>query len=285
MIGILLAGGVGSRLYPLTKNSSKQLLPIFDKPMIYYPLTTLMFAGIRKIFVVVTPEHINDYKNVLKDGSQWGLEFVFLMQSEPRGIADCFNLIPDEFTHESCTMILGDNLFYGSGLGRSLHNAYDGSGALIYAYEVSNPSDYGVVVFENNGAPKEILEKPTFNTSSFAIPGLYRFDSRCYELVKDVSPSKRGELEITDILNKYLASGDLKVDILPRGTAWLDTGSPKNLLAASNFVSVIEERQGLKIGCPEEVSLREGLISQIKFNEIVNNLPVGSYRTYLEKLI
>lgn len=284
MIAILLAGGLGSRLYPSTKKISKQLLPVFDKPMIYYSLTTLMFAGIRKIFIVVTPSSIEDYKTLLNDGSQWGLEFQFIIQEKPSGIADSFNLIPSEYTDQPCIMILGDNLFYGSGLGRGLKQSFTGQGSLIYAYEVANPNDYGVVVFDSENKPIKILEKPDYDISNFAIPGLYWFDNHCYEYAKKISPSERGELEITDILNEYLRAGELKVNILPRGTAWLDTGTAQNLLAASNFVSVIEERQGLKIGCPEEVALREEFISKSEFARVVAKLPAGNYREYLEKL-
>jgi glucose-1-phosphate thymidylyltransferase len=284
MIAILLAGGLGSRLYPATKKISKQLLPVFDKPMIYYPLTTLMFAGVRKIFIVVTPSSIEDYKTLLNDGSQWGLEFEFIIQEKPNGIADSLNLIPIEYTQEPCIMILGDNLFYGSGLGRGLKQSFTGQGALVYAYEVANPNNYGVVVFDSEGKPIKILEKPTYQISNFAIPGLYWFDNHCYEYAKKISLSDRGELEITDILIEYLRAGNLKVNILPRGTAWLDTGTAQNLLAASNFVSVIEERQGLKIGCPEEVAFREEFISRDEFNQLVAKLPAGNYREYLEKL-
>lgn len=284
MIAILLAGGLGSRLYPSTKKISKQLLPVFDKPMIYYSLSTLMFAGMRKIFIVVTPSSIEDYKTLLNDGSQWGLEFQFIIQEKPSGIADSFNLIPSEYTDQPCIMILGDNLFYGSGLGRGLKQSFTGQGSLIYAYEVANPNDYGVVVFDRENKPIKILEKPDYDISNFAIPGLYWFDNHCYEYAKKISPSERGELEITDILNEYLRAGELKVNILPRGTAWLDTGTAQNLLAASNFVSVIEERQGLKIGCPEEVALREEFISKSEFAQVVAKLPAGNYREYLEKL-
>jgi len=283
MIGIILAGGMGSRLYPLTQDLSKQLLPVFDKPMIYYPITTMMFAGVRTLFIIVTPDSLPLFKSVLGDGSQWGIKIIMIVQREPKGIADCFNLIPTEFTTMSCVVCLGDNIFYGSGLGSSLKTAFDGSGALAYAYEVSNPEKYGVVKLESNGSIVEIVEKPSQYLSSYAIPGLYWFDANCFDYVKQIKPSKRGELEITDILKMYLVEQKLKIKILQRGTAWLDTGTAASLLAASVFVSVIEERQGLKIGCPEEVALREKLIDKNKFNLVVSKLPEGPYKTYLEK--
>jgi len=284
MIGIILAGGKGSRLFPMTMITNKQLIPVYDKPMIYYPLTTLMFAGVREIFVVVDPSQIDNYESILGDGSQWGLEIKFLLQDLPRGIADCFNLIPSEKKSESCSVILGDNLFYGMGLGTSLKTIYSGRGALAFAYEVSNPSDYGVVVLDGVGNAIEIVEKPQEIKSKFAIPGLYWFDHQCYELIHKIKPSLRGELEVTEMLKLYLAQNELNIQILARGTAWLDTGTPKNLLSAANFVSVIEERQGLKIGCPEEVAYREGLISKSQLQKNIESLPISEYRTYLENL-
>jgi glucose-1-phosphate thymidylyltransferase len=284
MIGIILAGGKGSRLFPMTMITSKQLIPVYDKPMIYYPLTTLMFAGVREIFVVVDPSQITNYKSILGDGSQWGLEIEYLLQDEPRGIADCFNLVPPDKRNQSCTVILGDNIFYGMGLGASLKTIYSGSGALAFAYEVSNPNDYGVVVLDGAGKAIDIVEKPQEFKSKYAIPGLYWFDQQCYELIHEIKPSKRGELEITEMLKVYLARNELNTQILARGTAWLDTGTPQNLLSAANFVSVIEERQGLKIGCPEEVALREGYITKTQFKSNVVSMPLGEYRSYLETL-
>jgi glucose-1-phosphate thymidylyltransferase len=284
MIGIILAGGKGSRLFPMTLITSKQLIPVYDKPMIYYPLTTLMFAGVREIFVVVDPSQINNYKSILGDGSQWGLDIRYLLQNHPRGIADCFNLVPADKQNQPCTVILGDNIFYGMGLGTSLKSIYSGSGALAFAYEVSNPNDYGVVVLDDAGKALDIVEKPEEFKSKYAIPGLYWFDQQCYELIHEIKPSARGELEVTEMLKSYMARGELNIQILARGTAWLDTGTPQNLLSAANFVSVIEERQGLKIGCPEEVALREGYISTSQFESIIGSMPSGEYRSYLETL-
>ena len=284
MIGVILAGGLGSRLFPLTKSTSKQLLPVYDKPMIYYPLTTLMFAGIREIYIVVAPDQLGNYQSTLSDGKQWGLNIQYLIQPTPRGIADCFNLIPKSAQRQPCAVILGDNIFYGMGLGTSLKTIYSGTGALAFAYEVSTPNEYGVVVLDESNSPVKIVEKPKEFVSKYAIPGLYWFDSQCYDFVKNMNPSERGELEITEVLNSYLAIKMLEIQILARGTAWLDTGSPKNLLSASNFVSVIEERQGLKIGCPEEVALREGFIDKNQFNKNLLSLPSGEYRNYLERI-
>jgi glucose-1-phosphate thymidylyltransferase len=284
MIGIILAGGLGSRLYPLTQSSSKQLLPVYDKPMIYYPLTTLMLAGVREIFVVVSPHQLENYQLTLKDGKQWGLDIQYLIQLQPLGIADCFNLVPKHVQNETCVVILGDNIFYGMGLGTSLKTIYSGAGALAFAYEVSKPSEYGVVVLDENENPVRIVEKPREFVSKYAIPGLYWFDSQCYHYIKDMRSSERGELEITEVLNQYLVDKSLVIQVLARGTAWLDTGTSKNLLSASNFVSVIEERQGLKIGCPEEVALREGYISNDEFERNLQLLPKGAYRSYLERI-
>lgn len=284
MIGIILAGGIGSRLFPLTKSISKQLLPVYDKPMIYYPLTTMMFAGVRDIYIIVAPSQVENYKLTLGDGSQWGLSINFVVQESPRGIAECFKLVPSSVHKKSCLVILGDNIFYGMGLGTSLKTSFSGHGALAYAYEVSNPNEYGVVRLDENGKPIEIVEKPDQFISKYAIPGLYWFDSKCYEIVHQIEPSARGELEITEVLKSYLSKHDLEVQILARGTAWLDTGTSKNLNAASNFVSVIEDRQGLKIGSPEEVAYREGFINEREFRALISTLPLGEYRSYLERI-
>lgn len=285
VIGILLAGGTGSRLFPLTKRTSKQLLPLYDKPMIYYPLTTLMFAGVSQIFIIVSPSQLAAYEEILKDGTQWGLNIKYVIQDEPRGIADCFRLIPLEVRNQSCLVVLGDNIFYGMGLGASLKSAFSGRGALAFAYEVSKPNDYGVVILNEDKAPVEIVEKPIEFVSKYAIPGLYWFDSNCFEYAANIQPSARGELEITDVLKEYLNRKTLEIQILARGTAWLDTGTSKNLLSAANFVSVVEERQGLKIGCPEEVAFRESYIDLLAFKTIINEMPNGEYKGYLEGLI
>ena len=252
--------------------------------MIYYPLTTLMFAGVREIYIVVSPDQIENYKSILNDGAHWGLKIEYLIQSKPNGIADCFNLVPKEVQNQSCVVILGDNIFYGMGLGTSLKSIYKGSGALAFAYEVSKPNEYGVVILDKNDSPTKIVEKPKEFLSKYAIPGLYWFDSKCYDYIQTMSPSSRGELEITEMLNRYLADQALNIHVLARGTAWLDTGTSQNLLSAANFVAVIEERQGLKIGCPEEVALREGLISRTQFELNLETMPKGEYRSYLESI-
>lgn len=284
MIGIILAGGSGTRLAPLTNVVSKQLLPIYDKPMIYYPITTLMLAGIREFVVVVSPGYLEQYKELLRDGNQWGVRITLVVQPNPGGIAQSFALVPPALRNQDCALILGDNLFYGMGLGTSLKTIFSGSGALVFAYQVANPSDYGVISFDSEFKPSRIQEKPLKPESNFAIPGLYFFDKSCYKLADELTPSSRGELEITDLLNLYLIRQKLSVQILARGTAWLDTGSPENLLAAASFVQVIEDRQGLKIGCPEEVAVREGFISEEMFRALLSELPKNSYRSYLENL-
>jgi glucose-1-phosphate thymidylyltransferase len=243
-----------------------------------------MFAGVREIFIVVAPDQIENYKSTLSDGAQWGLNIRYLIQPKPNGIAECFNLVPKEVQDQSCVVILGDNIFYGMGLGTSLKSIYDGAGALAFAYEVSKPNEYGVVILDDNGSPTKIVEKPKEFLSKYAIPGLYWFDSQCYNYIHTMSPSSRGELEITEMLNRYMANQSLKIHILARGIAWLDTGTSQNLLSAANFVAVIEERQGLKIGCPEEVALREGLISRTQFDMNLKSMPKGEYRSYLESI-
>lgn len=284
MIGIILAGGTGTRLAPLTNVVSKQLLPIYDKPMIYYPITTLMLAGIKEFVVVVSPEYLEEYKKLLGDGNQWGIKITLVVQPNPGGISQSFALVPSALRDQDCALILGDNLFYGMGLGTSLKTVFSGSGAMVFAYEVSNPSDYGVISFDSDFKPSRIQEKPSKPESNFAIPGLYFFNKSCYELANGLTPSARGELEITDLLNIYLTRKELSVQILARGTAWLDTGSPENLLSAATFVQVIEERQGLKIGCPEEVAVREGFITLSEFRSLLHHLPMNAYRSYLENL-
>ena len=285
MIGVVLAGGSGSRLFPVTRVLSKQLLSIYDKPMIYYPLTTLMFAGIKDFIIIVDPSQRNNYVNLLGSGDQWGVNFTFVNQVNPKGIADCFNLVPVEFRNDSCAVILGDNLFYGMGLGSSLKSVFKKQGALAFAYEVSNPSEYGVVQLDENQKPINIMEKPSAEVGNLAIPGLYFFDQSCYEVIKQIKPSHRGELEITEVLQAYMLESRLEIYKLARGTAWLDTGTHANLLAASNFVQVIEDRQGLKIGCPEEVAYRQGFITSEQLLDLTNKMPEGSYRSYLQRIV
>ena len=285
MKGILLAGGRGNRLWPTTSSISKQLLPIYDKPMIYYPLTTLMLAGVTEIAIVTNPEHEHLFRALLGDGRKWGLTLHFSPQALPTGIPDVLKLVPPYFQQDSVMVVLGDNLLYGMGLGASLKSAYSGHGALVFSYKVHNPSDYGVVVVDQAGYAISIEEKPTNPKSDLAIPGLYFLDREAYEMVHSLKPSARGETEITDLLNNYLIEGKLRVQKLERGTAWLDTGTFENLLEASEFVRVIEKRQGLKIGCPEEVSLRLGIVSESEFLTNVKSLPSSEYKKYLLNLV
>ena len=284
MIGIILAGGTGSRLWPLTKVVSKQLLPIHDKPMVYYPLTTLMLAGIRKILVITNPSYAEQYFNLLGNGSQWGLEIQIIEQPSPKGIPDAFNMVPEEHTNENCALILGDNLLYGVGLGRSLMDIYKNSGALAFAYSVSDPSAYGVVELSSEGNPISLSEKPLKPISNLAIPGLYFFDKSVFSKTKNLRPSLRGELEIIDLLNEYMKENELSIKILERGTAWLDTGTPDDLTSASEFVRVLEDRQGLKIGSPEEVALRQRFITYEDYADTVSKIPKSKYRDYLIQL-
>jgi glucose-1-phosphate thymidylyltransferase len=285
MIGLLLAGGKGSRLWPITSHTSKQLLPIYDKPMIFYSLSTLMLAGVKRIFLVCTSDYIKNFKALLGDGNQFGLSIEYLIQNEPKGIAHAIELIPNNERKSNLVISLGDNLFYGMGLGTSLQNVYKGSGALAFGYKVSNPEEYGVVCLDEKLVPTKIIEKPVNFVSSWAIPGLYFFDSNVYDYQKMLTPSARNELEITDLLKIYLKLNKLEISVLERGTAWLDTGNPQAILEASEFVRVIEHRQGMKIGCPEEIALRQGFISRGEFSELVQSYPESSYKSYLVSLL
>jgi glucose-1-phosphate thymidylyltransferase len=283
--GVIIAGGSGSRLLPITQAVSKQLLPIYDKPLIYYPLTTLMLAGIRDICIVVTPENRNLFEKLLGDGSQWGIKITLSEQKEPLGIANALTFIPKNFFEESLFVVLGDNFIYGTGLGASLKNAFGLKGALIFAHKVLNPEDFGVVTLNDSGKPIEITEKPKNSKSKLAIPGLYFFDTKLNSYLSEIDPSERGEYEITSILNKYLSHNDLQVNILERGVAWLDTGTPSALLSAGEFVQIIEKRQGLKIGCPEEIALENGFISKKQLEAHLKSLLNNEYKTYLLNLL
>lgn len=283
--GILLAGGTGSRIWPLSVAVNKQLLPVYDKPMIYYPLTTLMLAGATEILVITSHDSREGIKKLLGDGSQWGISITYAIQEKPTGIPEAFTLAPENFKNNSVILMLGDNLLYGMGLGESLKQNSKLIGGKIFAYQVSNPEEYGVVVLGDDGRPYQIIEKPDHPISNFAIPGLYFFDSSVYDRVKNIRPSGRGELEIVDILNSYLDEDLLQVQVLERGTAWLDTGNSISLLAAGEFVKVIEDRQGLKIGCPEEVALRIGLITVESLEKNLNKIPDGEYKKYLMQLL
>lgn len=284
MNGILLAGGRGSRLWPLTAVTNKQLLPVHDKPMIYYSLTTLMFTGATKIALISSKSDIGAFNELLGDGHQWGLDISYVVQDKPLGIAQCFELAPDEFRYDSVSVVLGDNVLYGMGLGTSLGNTFSGKGAQVYAYPVSNPSEYGVVTLDSFGNPTDIVEKPSNPRSNLAIPGIYFFDRTVWEKSTKLRLSSRNEFEIVDILRDYLNSSSLKVQLLERGTAWLDTGTTRNLISASEFVRVIEERQGLKIGCPEEIALRLGYISPADLLNLVVKMPEGLYKNYLQRI-
>ncbi|WP_018349110.1 glucose-1-phosphate thymidylyltransferase RfbA [Longispora albida] len=281
MRGILLAGGTGSRLWPITKAVSKQLMPVFDKPMVYYPLSTLIMAGISEILVITTPEDQQQFQRLLGDGSQWGLRLEYTVQARPEGIAQAFVLGEEFIAGEPVGLILGDNIFHGAGLGRRLSEHTDLHGGRIFAYQVANPQDYGVVEFGADGRAAAIEEKPAKPKSRYAVPGLYFYDSRVVEIAKNLKPSARGELEITAVNDTYLQAGELQVSILDRGTAWLDTGTFASLVQAAEFVRVIEERQSLKIGCVEEVAWRAGLIDDAQLAALAEPLLKSGYGTYL----
>jgi glucose-1-phosphate thymidylyltransferase len=282
--GIVLAGGNGSRLYPATIALNKQALPIYDKPMIYYPITTLMLAGIRDIVIVSSEAHILTFQKMLGDGKKWGIAIEYFIQQKPNGIPEVFNLLPSERHRDENLLILGDNLLYGVGLGESLNSVFGGNGALCFAYSVANPKDYGVVLLDSNNRVIKIVEKPTDFVSNYAIPGIYFFDKSVFSKSSKLQKSSRGELEIVDLLNMYLKEDLLETKILERGTAWLDTGNQSSMLDASEFVRVIEKRQGLKIGCPEEVALRMGYIDQNEYLSTVSLMPECDYKEYLLKL-
>ncbi len=285
MRGILLAGGTGSRLWPVTRAVSKQLMPVFDKPMIYYPLSTLMMAGIREILIVTTPEDREPFQRLLGDGSQWGLSFEYAAQPQPGGIAQAF-LIGERFVGDtSVALILGDNIFHGAGLGRQLSMNNGLVGGRIFAYPVANPHEYGVVEFDADGRVLSIEEKPEKPRSRFVVPGLYFYDNEVLKIARDLKPSARGELEITAVNSEYLGRGLLKVIELDRGTAWLDTGTFASLVQAAEYVRVIEERQGFKIGCVEEVAWRFGFIDDAQLDELAAPLLKSGYGLYLRALL
>jgi len=282
--GIILAGGAGSRLYPLTLVASKQLQPVYDKPMIYYPLTTLMLGGIRELCIISTPQDVPRFEQLLGDGGQWGISIVYRVQPEPKGIAQAFLIAADWIDGEAVALILGDNLFYGRTAWGEIFSEFQ-TGGRIFAYRVHDPERYGVVEFDAAGRVLSIEEKPKAPKSHFAVPGLYLFDEQIVDVCRNLKPSGRGELEITDVNLEYLKKGRLQVSLLGRGTAWLDTGTSSSLQEASNFIAIVERRQGTKVGCPEEVALRRGFIDRARFEKLVAGLPKCEYGDYLRDLV
>ncbi len=285
MKGIILAGGSGTRLHPITQAISKQLMPVYDKPMIYYPLSTLMLAGIREVLIITTPEDSAQFQRLLGDGHEWGIELSYAVQPRPEGLAQAFIIGADFIGADPVALVLGDNIFYGSGLGTALRTTTDLTGGHVFAYHVANPTAYGVVEFDAGGKVLSIEEKPARPKSSYAVPGLYFYDNSVVQIAHELQPSARGELEITGVNAAYLAEGSLRVTVLPRGTAWFDTGTFQGLLDASQFVYVIEARQGHKIGCVEEIAWRNGWINDAELEHLGAKLVKSGYGDYLLDLL
>jgi glucose-1-phosphate thymidylyltransferase len=281
MKGIILAGGSGTRLHPITRGISKQLMPIYDKPMVYYPLSTLMMAGIREVLVITTPQDADQFERLLRDGTQWGIEISYAVQPSPDGLAQAFVIGADFVGDDAVALVLGDNIFYGTGLGTALRALTDVRGGHIFAHHVSNPTAYGVVEFDDDGTVLSIEEKPERPRSDYAVPGLYFYDNDVVDIARNLTPSARGELEITAVNDAYLRRGDLTVTVLPRGTAWFDTGSFEGLMDASQFVHVVEARQGHKIGCVEEIAWRAGWIDDDAFRRLGDELAKSGYGDYI----
>ncbi len=286
MKGIILAGGSGTRLYPITKVVSKQLLPVYDKPMIYYPLSVLMLAGIREILIISTPHDLPQFQELLGDGSQWGLRFSYVVQPRPEGLAQAFILGRDFIGQDNVCMILGDNLFYGHGLPEKLLRAAErGNGATVFGYQVTDPERYGVISFNKEGQVTDIVEKPAHPKSNYAVTGLYFYDSRVADIAEKIRPSARGELEITDINRVYMGLGELQVEKLGRGIAWLDTGTHESLMESSQFIEIIEKRQGLKVACVEEIAYSMGYIDRDQLEKLAKPLLKSGYGRYLMGLL
>jgi glucose-1-phosphate thymidylyltransferase len=285
MRGIILAGGTGSRLHPITLGISKQLVPVYDKPMIYYPLSTLILAGIRDILIVTTPHDAEQFQRLLGDGSQFGVSLSYVQQPSPDGLAQAFTLGADHIGTDSVALVLGDNIFYGQGMGTQLRRFADIDGGAVFGYWVQNPQAYGVVEFDPDGRAISLEEKPAHPKSHFAVPGLYFYDNDVVEIARNLQPSARGELEITDVNKTYLKRGKLQVEVLPRGTAWLDTGTFNDLNDASNFIRTVESRQGLKVGSPEEIAWRVGFLSDDELRARAEPLVKGGYGAYLLELL
>ncbi|WP_416395601.1 MULTISPECIES: glucose-1-phosphate thymidylyltransferase RfbA [unclassified Curtobacterium] len=285
MKGIILAGGSGTRLWPITKGISKQLMPIYDKPMVYYPLSTLMMAGIREVLVITTPEYNDQFRALLGDGSALGMDIQYAVQPSPDGLAQAFVIGEDFIGDDSVALVLGDNIFHGTGLGTNLRKNTEVEGATIFAYHVADPKAYGVVEFDDSFTAVSIEEKPTEPKSNYAVPGLYFYDNKVIEIAKTIEPSARGELEISTVNERYLEAGELGVQVLDRGTAWLDTGTFESMMQASEYVKVIEDRQGFKIGCIEEIAWRNGWIDDAQLAELAAPLVKGGYGVYLQRLL
>jgi len=285
MRGIILAGGTGSRLHPITMGISKQLVPVYDKPMIYYPLSTLMLAGIRDVLVITTPHEADGFERLLGDGSAFGISISYAQQPSPDGLAQAFTIGADFIGDDASALVLGDNIFYGHGFGRTLGRLHDLEGARVFAYWVAEPSAYGVVEFDDSGTAISLEEKPANPRSHYAVPGLYFYDNDVVDLARELKPSARGEYEITDLNQAYLDQGRLRVEVLERGTAWLDTGTFDSMLDAGNFIRTVEKRQGLKIGSPEEVAWRQGFLTDDELRERAEGLVKSGYGTYLLELL